>query len=85
MYCSGGKAEENLTGSAVTISGGTFEDNKANELGGAISAWGSTTVVVITGGLFNNNTARYVTVMIVKELIITSHVRHASNCLRFVF
>lgn len=47
----------------VTIEGGTFSDNQALELGGAIVAWGTNdgtedpTVVTITGGIFRNNTA----------------------------
>ncbi|CAN0375286.1 unnamed protein product, partial [Hapterophycus canaliculatus] len=45
-------------GSKVTIEGGTFRDNQALELGGAIVAWGNPTVVNITGGLFSNNTAK---------------------------
>lgn len=40
----------------MTISGGSFVHNEALELGGGIMAWG--TVVNITGGHFENNTAR---------------------------
>ncbi|CAM9843693.1 unnamed protein product [Scytosiphon promiscuus] len=57
VYCSGDSFE--LGGSKVTIEGGTFSDNRALELGGAISAWGTPTVVNITGGLFSNNTAKF--------------------------
>lgn len=62
VYCSGDNNE--LGGSKVTIEGGTFSNNQAWELGGAIVAWGTTsggltpTVVNITGGSFSNNTAR---------------------------
>lgn len=42
----------------VSISGGTFSNNEAKELGGAVVAWGETTLVNITGGVFVNNTAR---------------------------
>lgn len=51
MYCEGGV-------SAITIEGGTFRDNTALEVGGAIVAWGATTVVMITGGHFSNNIAK---------------------------
>lgn len=62
VYCSGDSF--GMGGSKVTIEGGTFSDNEALELGGAIAAWGTTTggltptLVSITGGTFNNNTAR---------------------------
>ena len=42
----------------MTIEGGTFRNNSALELGGAVVAWGTTTVVTITGGEFINNTAK---------------------------
>eukprot|EP00752_Nemacystus_decipiens_P008150 g7289.t1 len=63
VYCSGDSY--NRGGSKVTIEGGTFSNNRALELGGAIVAWGTTsggptpTVVTITGGLFRNNTAKF--------------------------
>ncbi|CAN0419853.1 unnamed protein product [Pylaiella littoralis] len=63
VYCSGDSND--LGGSKVTIEGGTFSDNRALELGGAIVAWGTTsgglnpTVVTITGGVFSNNTAKF--------------------------
>ncbi len=47
-----------MGGSAVTIEGGTFSDNRALELGGAFVAWGEPTVLTITGGSFSNNTAK---------------------------
>lgn len=56
MYSSGDS--NGLGGSSVTIEGGTFSDNKALELGGAIVAWGDTNVVTVTGGTFVNNTAK---------------------------
>lgn len=56
VYCSGDSF--GLGGSKVFIEGGTFVDNEALELGGAIVAWGLPTVVTITGGLFENNTAK---------------------------
>lgn len=46
-----------MGGSAVAIGGGTFTDNRALEHGGAIVAWGTSTVVSITGGAFRNNFA----------------------------
>lgn len=51
VYCEGGV-------SAVAIEGGAFRDNRALEVGGAIAAWGDSTVVEITGGQFTNNTAK---------------------------
>ncbi|CAN0475629.1 unnamed protein product, partial [Ectocarpus sp. 12 AP-2014] len=48
-----------LGGASVTIEGGTFSDNEAQELGGAIVAWGDTNVVTVTGGSFVNNTAKF--------------------------
>lgn len=56
VYCSGDSFD--LGGSKVTIEGGTFRDNQALELGGAVVAWGTPTVVTITGGSFSNNTAK---------------------------
>lgn len=56
VYCSGNSFD--LNGSVVSIAGGTFTDNEALELGGAVVAWGEFTVVTITGGVFANNTAR---------------------------
>lgn len=43
--------------STLTIGGGTFMNNTALELGGAIYAWGRLSNVHITGGVFSNNTA----------------------------
>lgn len=54
VYCSGDR--EDLIGAEVTISGGTFGNNQAEELGGAIVAWGTT--VTVLGGLFEGNYAR---------------------------
>lgn len=51
LYCEGPR-------SSVTIEGGTFRDNRGLEVGGAIVAWGDSTVVNITGGQFTNNTAK---------------------------
>lgn len=45
-------------GGQVLIEGGSFINNEALELGGAIVAWGADSVVTITGGVFENNTAR---------------------------
>lgn len=56
VYCSGDSFD--LGGSKVTVEGGTFTNNQALELGGAVVAWGAPTVVTITGGLFSNNTAK---------------------------
>lgn len=56
VYCSGNNND--LGGSHVSISGGTFSNNEASEVGGAVVAWGAPTVVNVTGGLFANNTAR---------------------------
>lgn len=58
VYCSGEDDDKGYNGSAVTISGGVYSDNEAKELGGAVVAWGKTTLVTITGGEFFNNTAR---------------------------
>lgn len=61
MYCQGNS--NNLGGSKVTIEGGTFTNNEALEMGGAIVAWGSedgnttSMVVNVTGGVFANNKA----------------------------
>lgn len=41
----------------VNIEGGTFSDNTALEHGGALVAWGTGTVLTVTGGLFRSNTA----------------------------
>lgn len=56
VYCAG--ESSGLGGAKVTIEGGTFSNNQALELGGAVSAWGSVTVVIITGGVFKDNTAK---------------------------
>lgn len=56
VYCSGDSAD--LGGSQVTINGGIFRSNTAEELGGVLVAWGSTTVVTITGGSFSENRAK---------------------------
>ena len=56
IYCSG--SSFGMGGSEVTITGGNFVDNEASEHGGAIAAWGVTTVVSLEGGTFVNNTAR---------------------------
>lgn len=62
MYCSGDFLGFGSAKCAIT--GGTFTNNQALELGGAVVAWGTTTggptptVVNITGGLFSNNTAK---------------------------
>lgn len=62
MYCSGDFF--GFGSSHCAITGGTFADNIALELGGALVAWGTTTggltptVVNITGGVFSNNTAK---------------------------
>ncbi|CAN0013328.1 unnamed protein product, partial [Ectocarpus sp. 6 AP-2014] len=48
-----------LGGSQVTVEGGRFTDNRALELGGAFVAWGTPTVLTITGGFFSNNTAKF--------------------------
>lgn len=53
VYCSG------IGQSNFTIRGGTFRDNTASEYGGAISAWGLSTVVEVTGGTFANNSAKF--------------------------
>lgn len=42
----------------VTIEGGTFANNTALELGGALVAWGPTTVVTVKGGTFRNNSGK---------------------------
>lgn len=48
----------------MTIAGGTFGNNRALELGGAIVVWGTTTgggtptVITITEESFSNNTAK---------------------------
>lgn len=55
-YCSGDSF--GMGGSAVTIEGGTFINNEALEVGGALVAWGTTTVVTVKGGLFRNNSAK---------------------------
>lgn len=61
VYCQGNS--NNLGGSKVTIEGGTFTNNEALEMGGAIVAWGSedgntnSMVVNVTGGVFANNKA----------------------------
>eukprot|EP00903_Cladosiphon_okamuranus_P020453 g18773.t1 len=63
MYCSGDSF--GFGGANCTITGGSFTDNRALEIGGAVVAWGTTsggltpTVVTITGGLFSNNTAKF--------------------------
>ncbi|CAM9217775.1 unnamed protein product, partial [Laminaria digitata] len=56
IYCSGANGGG---GSKLNVEGGVFVNNTALELGGAITAWGDTTVVNITGGLFTNNTAKF--------------------------
>lgn len=56
VYCSG--TEAGSGSSEVTIVGGTFSNNEALELGGAIVAWGAPTVVNITGGFFSGNAAK---------------------------
>lgn len=63
MYCQG-HSDEDGRGSIVTIEGGTFVGNVAQEMGGAIVAWGSddgeptSMLVNITGGIFRDNTAK---------------------------
>ncbi|CAM9831277.1 unnamed protein product [Scytosiphon promiscuus] len=57
IYCSGDSF--GMGGAHLTITGGTFSNNTALELGGAIAAWGPTTLVAITGGEFRNNTAKF--------------------------
>lgn len=56
VYCSGTLADSGS--SEVTIEGGTFSNNEALELGGAIAAWGAPTVVTIAGGVFRDNAAK---------------------------
>lgn len=56
VYCSGDDLD--LGGSQVFIEGGIFTANEALELGAAIVAWGRTTVVTVTGGVFENNRAK---------------------------
>ena len=53
VYCGG--PLRGLDGGRVTITGGTFDSNKALELGGAIYVFG-TNVITIKGGNFKNNT-----------------------------
>ena len=53
VYCAG--PLETLDSSKVTITGGTFDSNKALELGGALHAT-KTSVITIKGGNFKNNT-----------------------------
>lgn len=55
IYCSGDSY--GLGGSVVMIEGGTFSANQALEQGGAIVAWGQSTVITVAGGIFSNNTA----------------------------
>eukprot|EP00752_Nemacystus_decipiens_P006743 g6060.t1 len=63
VYCDGNS--NNMGGSNVTIEGGTFTDNVALEVGGAIVGWASndgepsSMVVNITGGFFANNKAEF--------------------------
>lgn len=44
--------------SDVSITGGTFRNNKALEMGGAIAVWGESTLIKVTGGTFENNKAK---------------------------
>ena len=53
LYCNGNEESD------ISISGGTFRNNRAYEMGGAIAAWGTPALVQITGGTFENNHARY--------------------------
>lgn len=52
LYVNGGKE------SSISIAGGTFRNNKAHEMGGAIAVWGAPALVTISGGTFDNNEAR---------------------------
>lgn len=56
IYCSGD--DSGLRGSQMTIEGGVFSNNEALEVGGAVSAWGQSTVVTIVGGTFEGNKAK---------------------------
>lgn len=51
LYCSGNGVSD------ISIEGGTFRGNSAEENGGAIAIWGPEVLVTITGGTFENNTA----------------------------
>lgn len=62
----------------MTVTGGTFDDNKALEHGGALVAWGYPTVVIITSGLFKktpasrfcpDTTACLINVLSVRQLV----------------
>ena len=53
LYCNGNEESD------ISISGGTFRNNRAYGMGGAIAAWGTPALVRITGGTFENNHARY--------------------------
>ncbi|CAM9812841.1 unnamed protein product, partial [Ascophyllum nodosum] len=57
VYSSGPSFE--LGGSNVIITGGTFDSNKALELGGALVAWGTPTTITVKGGNFKNNTGQF--------------------------
>lgn len=53
LYCDGGGVSD------ISIEGGTFRGNSAEEHGGAITIWGDDTLLTITGGTFESNTARW--------------------------
>lgn len=51
LYINGNEASD------ISIEGGTFRNNKALEMGGAIALWGESTLAKVTGGTFENNRA----------------------------
>lgn len=58
VYVSGSNDDDGI-GGKLFIHSGLFEDNHSGELGGGILAWGNTTLIDVSGGIFRRNYSPY--------------------------
>lgn len=80
VYVSGTSDEilDDLGGGKLHIYDGLFTQNRAGELGGGFVAWGRSTSLILSGGVFSDNYSLYAGGLLFLEQFATFE---ASNCL----